>query len=102
MRERSIYVLEIKALHSFSVTSLPREEREEGALEKKFGIRGNKVTWLKYYIQNTLVPRYSTGHCHGNGQRLQQIPSWIPHKYGSIWSPLAWRYQLQRERWRGF
>ena len=91
---------EIKALRSFGLTSLPRGKRERGRWKEKSGVRGNKVTWLEYYIQNTLVPRYSTGRCHGGGQKLQQIPSWIPLTFGSIWSPLAWRYRLQRERWR--
>ena len=93
---------EIKALRSFSLTSLPRGKRERGRWKEKSGVRGNKVTWLEYYIQSTLVPKNSTVRCHGYGQEHQQIPSWILPDGCSIWNPLAWRYPLQRERWRGF
>ena len=89
---------EIKALRSFGLTSLPRGKRERGRWKEKSGIRGNKVTWLEYYIQSTLVPKNSTVRCHGYGQKHQQIPSWILPVGCSIWNPLAWRYRLQRER----
>ena len=73
-----------------------------GFEKKVFGVRKGKISWLAYYIHYILVPRDSTGRCHGDGQKHQQIPSWILLRGGSIWSPLAWRYQLQRERWRDF
>ena len=72
--------------------------KEKGHKRKFSGIKGDKKTWLGYYIHDEFVPRNSTGRCHGDDQKLQQIPSWIPSKFGSIWSPLAWRYRLQRER----
>ena len=85
---------------------LEGENEKFPALEKKkclvrgfemkvIGIKKGKISWLAYYIHYILVPRDSTGRCHGDGQKHQQIPSWILLKGGSIWSPLAWRYQLQ-------
>ena len=59
------------------------------------------MNWLKHYIHGKPEPKKSTGRCHGYGQTLQQIPSWILLKRVSIWIPLAWQYRLQRERWCG-
>ena len=82
---------------------LPWDSKKGKGRKKKFsGIKGNKRTWLRYYIPDEFVPRISTGRCHGYGQKHQQIPSWILPDGCSIWNPLAWRYPLQRERWRGF
>ena len=74
----------------------------EGHKKKLSGIKGNKKTWLRYCIHDEPVPKISTGRRHGYGQKHQQIPSWILPDGCSIWNPLAWRYPLQRERWRGF
>ena len=71
-------------------------EKGEGHKKKLSGIKGNKETWLRYYIHDEPDPKNSTVRCHGCGQKHQQKPSWILPDGRSIWNPLAWRYRLQR------